>query len=420
MNKKVLVKIQGRLMGQLSFSGSQYRFDYDRTYITDGGRLFRELSIPSETMYSLFSNTIPEGDRLLYITTYLRSREPMDILSGVIDGQNGFSFELVNEPVVFVKKYVPVSEDVRTTGISRYVLQMPVHIPTSNFRSVNKRIVRHHVKMSFSGVQDKFVAVLDNTGLRMPGMNERGNVIVKPESPDFAFLPQNEMAFMTLHEELFPGTTPFVCLVHDPEVKEKYHFIVERFDMGNERVWFEAAQLMAVSEKDKYSISTEELFSFMEKSLRKDEFQRFVDRYIFCYLTGNEDMHLKNFSISGDEDGQALLSPGYDLLCSKMYGGGDRLALSLGGSVKPGVEEFLEWIFLKGDNLPGRTLRIAKHLLERTQSIVSSMPVLGNNKNKRWQERILRSVLPVCGKTVRFCSEHDRSNFDTQEEEMPI
>jgi len=274
VNKKVLVKIQGRLMGQLSFSGSQYRFDYDRTYITDGGRLFRELSIPSETMYSLFSNTIPEGDRLLYITTYLRSREPMDILSGVIDGQNGFSFELVNEPVVFVKKYVPVSEDVRTTGISRYVLQMPVHIPTSNFRSVNKRIVRHHVKMSFSGVQDKFVAVLDNTGLRMPGMNERGNVIVKPESPGFAFLPQNEMAFMTLHEELFPGTTPFVCLVHDPEVKEKYHFIVEDliwatkgYGLRQPSLWQFQRKINIAFQQRSFSLLWKNLFARMSSSV---------------------------------------------------------------------------------------------------------------------------------------------------------
>lgn len=39
-------------------------------------------------------------------------------------------------------------------------------------------------------------------------------------------------------------------------------------------------------------------------------------RLVFCYLTGNSDMHLKNFSLLETEEGHGeyVLSPAYDLL----------------------------------------------------------------------------------------------------------
>jgi serine/threonine-protein kinase HipA len=41
---------------------------------------------------------------------------------------------------------------------------------------------------------------------------------------------------------------------------------------------------------------------------------RLFERMIFCHLTGNADMHLKNFSLLHLTDGEVVLSPAYDLL----------------------------------------------------------------------------------------------------------
>jgi len=39
---------------------------------------------------------------------------------------------------------------------------------------------------------------------------------------------------------------------------------------------------------------------------------------IFCFLTGNSDMHLKNFSLLYDRRGRVRLSPAYDLLPTQL------------------------------------------------------------------------------------------------------
>ena len=402
--KKLLVNINGRPMGELSLSpDGQYRFTYDRDYVQGGGRLFRELEIPSQRLFAVFSNALPEGKRLDCIKAFLKSNEPLDILSGVIDGQNGFSFQSTGTPHAEKVTYACIPETAKRDAVKDFTLQSPVSVPGCYFRN-NARRMALDVKTAFSGVQDKFVAVLDENGLRIPREHERGNVLVKPYSNDFPLMPQNEMAFMTLHEEIFPGATPFACLVRDPERQGIFHFAVERFDVGKD-TWFEAAQLMGVSEENKYDSMMEDLFHFMRSALSGDEFQKFVDRCVFCYLSGNSDMHLKNFSLSGEEDGKARLSPAYDMLCSKMYGDGDRLALPLQGDRRPRVGAFVEWLLRWGGDLRKRTEHIAKHLLLGLDPILGSMPGFTDARNKRWKDRIVSNVVPVCERTIAYCED---------------
>lgn len=58
---------------------------------------------------------------------------------------------------------------------------------------------------------------------------------------------------------------------------------------------------------------------------------RFFELTLFCFLTGNTDMHLKNFSLLTDED--VVLSPAYDLLSTALLLPEDKeeLALPLNG-----------------------------------------------------------------------------------------
>jgi serine/threonine-protein kinase HipA len=44
------------------------------------------------------------------------------------------------------------------------------------------------------------------------------------------------------------------------------------------------------------------------------ESQRLFELVLFCYLTGNADMHLKNFSLIENSLGEFELSPAYDLV----------------------------------------------------------------------------------------------------------
>ena len=45
---------------------------------------------------------------------------------------------------------------------------------------------------------------------------------------------------------------------------------------------------------------------------------RFFELTLYCFLTGNSDMHLKNFSLLHLQDGSIALSPAYDLLPTQL------------------------------------------------------------------------------------------------------
>lgn len=62
----------------------------------------------------------------------------------------------------------------------------------------------------------------------------------------------------------------------------------------------------------------------------------FFEQVIFCFLTGNNDMHLKNFSLFKNAKGVYNLSPAYDLVAAELVveGDDDELALTLNGKKK--------------------------------------------------------------------------------------
>ena len=62
----------------------------------------------------------------------------------------------------------------------------------------------------------------------------------------------------------------------------------------------------------------------------------FYEVVLFCWITGNNDMHLKNFSLLSKESGRYELSPAYDLLNATIVNTADteELALTLNGKKK--------------------------------------------------------------------------------------
>jgi len=62
----------------------------------------------------------------------------------------------------------------------------------------------------------------------------------------------------------------------------------------------------------------------------------FFEQVVFCFLTGNNDMHLKNFSLFKDPEKGYNLSPAYDMIAAQLVVEGDseELALTLNGRKK--------------------------------------------------------------------------------------
>ncbi len=175
-------------------------------------------------------------------------------------------------------------------------------------------------KMSIQGFQPKLSAVLRVKQGRFEVVDNHGRFILKPCPPEYDEVPQNESFTMTMAK--WSGIeTPDHGLVYAVDGTMTYW--IRRFDRegrGNRKFPQEDfAQLMGRSRETKYDSSMEQVVAVIDKFCTFPVIQkrRLAHLVLFCFLTGNEDMHLKNFSlVTRVKNGRPLveLSPAYDLL----------------------------------------------------------------------------------------------------------
>ena len=170
-------------------------------------------------------------------------------------------------------------------------------------------------KMSIQGVQPKLSAVLKPKEGRFEIVDRGGQFILKPNPPPFEEVPANEALTMTLAEIAGLEVPPHGLV---PASDGSWVYFVRRFDRAgrNQRLHQEDfAQLTGAERDTKYNSSLEQIAKVVEThctfpAIEKAKLARLL---LFCFLTGNEDMHLKNFSLVVRK-GVVRLSPAYDLL----------------------------------------------------------------------------------------------------------
>lgn len=171
-------------------------------------------------------------------------------------------------------------------------------------------------KMSIQGVQLKLSAVLRVKAGAFDVVDQNGRFILKPPSLDFPELPENED--LTMHLASTVGIeVPVHGLVRARDGSLTY--FIRRFDReGRMRVPLEDfAQLSGASRETKYDSSMEKVAAVVDRFCTFPAIERvkLFERTLFSFLTGNEDMHLKNFSLI-TRRGRIDLAPSYDLLNS--------------------------------------------------------------------------------------------------------
>jgi serine/threonine-protein kinase HipA len=141
--------------------------------------------------------------------------------------------------------------------------------------------------------------------------------ILKPQSADFAFLPESEQIVMTMADAAGIQTVPhsLICVSDNSNA-----YITGRIDRtsGGEKIHMEDfCQLSERLTEDKYKGSYEQCAKIIRKFSSRPgiDLSDFFYRLLFCFVTGNSDMHLKNFSlIKNLQTGDWTLSKAYDLL----------------------------------------------------------------------------------------------------------
>lgn len=142
-----------------------------------------------------------------------------------------------------------------------------------------------------------------------------GGFILKPPTEMFPHLPENEDLTMHL-SELFGITTAEHSLIRLKSGELAY--ITKRFDRDKKGKLpqEDMCQLTETLTEDKYRSSMEKVGKHIEKYSSQPGFDlvTFFELTLFCFLTGNADMHLKNFALLTSRNNNIIFSPAYDLV----------------------------------------------------------------------------------------------------------
>ena len=174
-------------------------------------------------------------------------------------------------------------------------------------------------KMSIQGVQPKLSAVLKLKDSSFALVDRGGRFILKPNPLAYEEVPANEALTMRMAAEVGIEVPAHGLLRAEDD---SWVYCVKRYDRVGRtgKVHVEDfAQLSGANRETKYDSSLERVVQLVEQfcTFPAIEKPKLAKRLLFCFLTGNEDMHLKNFSI-WLRDGVVSLSPAYDLLNSTL------------------------------------------------------------------------------------------------------
>jgi len=170
-------------------------------------------------------------------------------------------------------------------------------------------------KMSIQGVQPKLSAKLNVKDEVFDIVDRGGEYILKPQNNFYPELPGNESLTMKL-AELAGIEVPLCGMIYSSD--GKFTYFIKRFDRygRNKKLSVEDfAQLAGKSRETKYDYSMEKLVTLVDTfcTFPVIEKVKLFRLSVFNFLVGNEDMHLKNFSLI-TRDNIVELSPAYDLL----------------------------------------------------------------------------------------------------------
>jgi serine/threonine-protein kinase HipA len=170
-------------------------------------------------------------------------------------------------------------------------------------------------KMSIQGVQPKLSAKLKVTDGFFEVTDKGGEYILKPQNILYPQLPENEDLTMRLAEEI-DLEIPLHGLIYSKD--QKLTYFIKRFDRygkGNKYSVEDFAQLAGKNRDTKYDFSMEKVATIIDTfcTFPAIEKVRLFKLTLFNFLTGNEDQHLKNFSLI-TKDNKTTLTPFYDLI----------------------------------------------------------------------------------------------------------
>ncbi len=171
------------------------------------------------------------------------------------------------------------------------------------------------------GVQKKLsLHLTEGNKPRLTLVNYPTGYILKPQTEDYANLPEAEYLVMQMAKATGIKTVPFVLI----KLSEQFAYITKRIDRVKQK---DGVKMLAMEDfcqleerltQDKYKGSYERCAKVITRYSARSGFDlsELFLRLVFSFVVGNSDMHLKNFSLIETQEGSCeyVLSDAYDML----------------------------------------------------------------------------------------------------------
>lgn len=236
---------------------------------------------------------------------------------------------------------------------------------TEHLEELAKQVIQDQT--SLTGVQPKLSLHLNKHegSNRLTIVGLWGGYICKPQTETYELMPEVEDLTMHLAELARIEVVPHTLMRMADDTLCYLTRRIDRTSDGEKLAMEDLCQLTERQTEHKYKSSYERIGKTVLKysSVPKMDVTNFYEMVLFSWLTGNNDMHLKNFSLYETKDETMRLTPAYDLLNVTIINSKDdeELALTLNGRKK----KIKKYDFLKSAESLGIETIIVERLINK-------------------------------------------------------
>jgi len=433
MMHKVSVFYKNILAGELcKTSDENFVFCYDEKYI-DSDNPSISLTLPkaqkkfeSDNLFPFFDGLIPEGWLLNLASKKLRLnplRDRFELLTSLCRDTIGAVHigdrQLIKKEKFELKdiKYKKYDRCLICYGESDQIYHVDcmmevfgekiipyVDIDDQILEALANKLLNK--KLTIPGVQKKLSLDLvegSEKKFRMTMTDLWGRFIFKPRGEP-PHLPENEHLCLRLAKVAQIKVEKGALI---PTRTGELGFVAARFDRSHKHDEFHQEDFCQILNKEsfkKYNGSLEQVGKILKQKsdFPGDNIYRLYELSIFNFIIGNVDGHLKNFSLTYEDETGAkmLLSPAYDLISTDLYIHDDNEESALAINGKKNKLEAADFLSL-AKNL-GITLKTHNRIMDKFQKIVPTWgkiidkSFIEDDKKEELKKLIRKKIKRLC------------------------
>ena len=256
-----------------------------------------------------------------------------------------------------------------------------------NMSELARQVIR--TSASVTGVQAKMSLDVNHGGknesAKFTIVGLWGKYIFKPQSNKYPCLPELEDLTMKMAEAAHIRTARHTLIrLADGELGY-LTFRMDRGKKGEKISMLDMCQLTNRLTEHKYYGTYQQLAETIKKysSVPMLDVQRYWEVVLFSWITGNSDMHCKNFSLLDTGNGEYALAPAYDLLAVLLADPEDTEEMAMSFEVGGTKSGFDRNTFMTAFTQSGIPIAVADKMIERMKTYLP-----------KWEALISQSFLP--------------------------